>query len=230
MKQPNRTNNKIYKHTNIYDGSENKAYINKLFSCYVKKAILSNKLNLNDFCCMILDHTNHATSQALLDTKVLEPENILVIETDDKVVISHNSFGIPCHHGTVEDFASDNYDKIYSESDSNYRTYKYPGIYLDFCGNVSVVSSALDVISKCNFVDYSIIAFTFSTRTGRSIIKFNELLSNFKQKLNKILDKKNFIISEITELYYSGKKLNINHNKGKMFTILCKIRKIHIIY
>jgi hypothetical protein len=229
MKQPNITNNKVYKYTSIYDGSENKAYINRLFSRCVKNAILYNKLNLNDFCCMILDHTNHATSQALLDTKVLEPDNILVIETDDKVVLSHNSFGIPCHHGTVKEFASDNYDKIYSQPESNYREYLYPGIYLDFCGNISVVSSALDAISKCNFVDFSIIAITFSTRTGRSVIKFEELLSNFKHKLNKILNKKNFTISKTTEMYYSGKKLNINHIKGKMFTIIFKICKICMI-
>ena len=195
-----------------YCNNKNKKIQNELFINQIKKISNMKNLNLLDHNSFIgiLDSIEGNTTKMLLSNG-LKKDNILIIEHKEHIAKKHLKKDIPCHLGTLESFAHDKYDEIYTESDSNWRNYNCAGWYFDTCGHVCKQGpQILSVLDKTFIQSGCVLSFTFCR--GRILKeKHEEDMNIFIENLNMLFEKRNLTLHHINNYCYSG---DGNGNRG----------------
>ena len=223
-------NNNINLGVKSFENNKNKNFINYTFALEIAENLLNKNIGdeyiSENMFVGVLDGSENNTSNALENVDIPR-DSILLVEHNDIISQGHIEKGYPTHNGTLEEFASDFYDKTYNKIGASYRTYDCAGWYFDFCGTIRLNKKGVfQTILKTNFMDGAILAFTFSKRDRLAKKEYDKTKDDFVSKLEYVLCKKGFELEMIKSYDYSGDKLFKNTIGSKMNSFICKIHKI----
>ena len=178
-----------------FANNQNKFLVNIKFIGYIASAKL--KYNCDNSFVGALDSIENNTSKLLLSIGI-NKKNILLVESNNKVSLSHIKQKFPTYKGTLEEFSNN----ICSSKtlDNN----KCLGWYFDTCGMIHTQKNGIfNVIKKSNLIDGSVLAFTF-TRTRVKKFDYDEQKKEFIKNINMLISSKGFTFKKIFDYDYSG--------------------------
>jgi hypothetical protein len=184
---------------------------NKINAKFAK--LTSNVMTKNAFT-LVLDSVERNTCH-YLEKQGISKENILLVEMNKPVADTHLEAGYACHNGSLEDFASERWDKPYRENGQAWRKYPCSSAYFDMYGRLDTQKRGIiRTIRRLNLLPNAVLAFTFCRR-GMSNDAFECHLKIFLDALSikkfKICFKK----------YYSGD--GCGSRGSPMCTIIIKL-------
>ena len=189
----------------VFEHNQNKQFTNNEFASNIVKLALLSRIDFSRSFLGILDGKERNTSNSLLALGVPK-DSILLVEHSKDVAESHSDNGFCVHNGSLDSFADDKYDDIYTQHGSNWRNYNCLGWYFDTCRTISTEKAGiLNVVKKSNISSGSVLAFTFCKR-GMSTETYMVERSLFIFDLENLLNTKGLTIQLplIFDHHYNG--------------------------
>jgi hypothetical protein len=216
--------NKFSVKKSFSENNENKNLVNKIFTCGVVKLRLALPKLFDDWFVGALDSVERNTSNELLSVGI-DKANVLLLESNIDVALSHEANGFPVHEGI--DFGADEHDVKYSQPGQSYRTYGCLGFYFDTCGQITKQKdSVFAVIKKLTLLPGSVFGFTFCRSRISNDVYFSDK-ELFLREIDDILRSKRLRrISLDLDLLYSGRELMKNSKESHMNSFVITLGEI----